>query len=246
MHVIMWYPPRMSPVEPISFYDLYESFHSPICNINCGDRCAPYNEKGVPFCCDTHHAVPTAYQPEWEYLFSNTDLWHLWKPNNPELYRQLKKETSPDQVLIECLGHKLCQRDFRSITCRAFPFFPYINENKEFLGLTFYWDYVDRCWIISNLQFVSDQYRSEFVTAFETLFELIPEELASFEHQSRITRRIYKHRSRSIPLFHRNGCNYKISPATERLRRTQLDNLTKFGPYKFASDLPFPDEDSAD
>lgn len=242
----MWYPPRMSPLAPISFHNLYESFHASICNINCGERCAPYNEKGVPFCCDTQHAVPTAYQPEWEYLSTNTDLWHLWKPKNPETYKQLHDDVSLNQVLIECLGHKLCQRDFRSVTCRSFPFFPYITEKNEFLGLTYYWEYVDRCWIISNLQFVSDQYRSEFVMAFKTLFKLFPEELASFMHQSRITRQIYKRRGRSIPLLHRNGFNYKISPATERLHRIEFDNLPKYGPYKLASDLPFPDEVSED
>lgn len=236
----------MSPLEPIGFLNLYKCFHSPICNINCGEKCAPYNEYGVPFCCDTHQVVPTAYQTEWKYLKSNTDLWHLWNPNNPKLFNQLKEEASSNQLLIECLGHIFCQRNFRSITCRAFPFFPYINDKNEFLGLTYYWEYTDRCWIISNLQLVSKGYRLEFVSTFEKLFKLIPDELASFKHQSSTARQVYKRKNRSIPLLHRNGNDYKISSSTGRLRRIKLDSLPKHGPYKIALDLPFPDEVNID
>lgn len=238
----MWYPSRMPTVEPANFNNLYECFNVPISTHNCGEKCAPYNEKGVPFCCDINHAVPTAYQPEWEYLSSNTDLWHMWKPNNPRTYAQLKAKSSPEQVLIECLGHTLCQRDFRSITCRAFPFFPYINEQDEFLGLAYYWEYEDQCWIISNLHVVTAQYRSEFVSAYDTLFELIPKELAIFRHQSKLTRRIFDRRHRSIPLLHRNGFNYKIAPRSGRLRRIHIEDLPNYGPFKIASELPFPDE----
>ncbi len=236
----------MSLEESNSFHHLYESFHSPICEINCGDKCSPYNEKGVPFCCDINHAIPSAYQTEWEYLYSHTNLWHLWNPDNPQIYKQISKLASQNQVLIECLGHNHCQRKFRSITCRAFPFFPYINEENNFLGLTYYCEYTDRCWIISNLNLVSIQYRNEFVLAFDTLFDLVPAEFDSFKHQSEVTRRIYKRINRSIPLLHRNKYNYKISPHTGQLRKTKLANLPKHGPYKIASELPFPDELNAD
>jgi hypothetical protein len=232
----------MPSVDPASFHDLYECFQSPIFTHNCGERCAPYNEKGVPFCCDINHAVPSAYQPEWEYLSSNTDLWHLWKPNNPHTYEQLKEQSTPDQVLIECLGHKLCKRDFRSITCRAFPFFPYINEQDDFVGLTYYWEYADRCWIISNLHIISVQFRNEFIAAYDILFDLMPKELATFRHQSKITRRTFTRRNRSIPLLHRDGFNYKLSPRTGRMRHIQIGNLPKYGPYKIASELPYLEE----
>lgn len=238
----MWYPPRMSHEDPMIFCHLYESFHSPLCDKNCGNKCSPYNEIGVPFCCDINHAIPLAYQIEWEYLFSNTDLWHLWKPEDIQIYKQLKNEVSPNQVLIECLGHNQCQRDYRSITCRAFPFFPYINEENNFLGLTYYWEYEDRCWIISNLGDVSNKYRNEFVATFDTLFELMPEELETYIHFSNVARQRYKRRNRSLPLLHRNNYDYMISNRTGELRKTNLVNSPKYGPYKIASELPFPDE----
>ncbi|MCK5315686.1 MAG: hypothetical protein KAJ53_11210, partial [Anaerolineales bacterium] len=67
-------------------------------------------------------------------------------------------------------------------------------------------------------------------------------ELAIFRHQSKLTRRIFDRRHRSVPLLHRNGLNYKISPRTGRLRRIHIEDLPNYGPFKIASELPFPDE----
>ena len=238
----MWYPSRMPNVKSTDFFRLYEHFQAPITKLNCGKKCAPYNEKGVPFCCDIQHAVPTAYQVEWEYLISKTDLWHLWKPNNSSAFSQLRAQTPPDQVLIECLGHTHCQREYRSITCRAFPFFPYINEQGKFVGLSYYGEYEDRCWIISNLQFVSPQYRIEFTKAYDILLELIPIELENFKYQTSLTRRTFEKQGRAVPLLHRNGYNYKVSPRSERMRRIHIEDFSKYGPYKVAVEMPFPDE----
>ncbi|HEX7973631.1 MAG TPA: hypothetical protein VF498_04410, partial [Anaerolineales bacterium] len=195
---------------------MYSRFQAPITALNCGDKCAPHNERGVPFCCDTYHAVPTAYQAEWEYLQNHTDLWHLWESDDPEETAELQKQTPTGQVLVGCQGAKLCQRGFRSITCRAFPFFPYLTRSGEFIGLSYYWEYEDRCWVISNLHLVSPGYRAEFITAYEELFEKMPEERENFRYHSMIMRRIFGRRKRSIPLLHQNGGAYKVTPRNGR------------------------------
>ncbi len=231
----------MRPVLPESFAELYQHFRSPIAAINCGDRCAPYNEHGVPFCCDTRHAVPTAYHAEWSFLKANTNLWHPYEPETKS--GKLLFEELPDgQVLIECLGHPLCQRNYRSITCRSFPFFPYITAGGTFLGITYYWEYEDRCWVISNVSAITPEYLSEFVTAYETLFQLLPGEMDNFKHHSAHMRRVFKRRNRTIPLIHRNGASYKISPSDERMRRTRADRLPKYYPYNITARLPFKSE----
>jgi hypothetical protein len=120
---------------------LYKGFYSPITTFDCGSKCAPYNEKGIPFCCDTRHAVPTAYEVEWDYLQSNTDLWHLWEVADDKEFARIRARTPAGQVLIECKGHLHCQRHFRSLTCRSFPFFPYFDKMGSFLGLSYYWEY---------------------------------------------------------------------------------------------------------
>lgn len=221
---------------------LYQGFDAPITHLDCGKKCAPYNENGVPFCCDTHHAVPTAYLSEWEYLRHNTDLWHLWQGPNEHETEELQAETPVGQVLIECKGHEQCQRTFRSLTCRAFPFFPYISREKKFLGLSVYWEYMDRCWVISNLDQVTQDYLHEFVSTFEQLFVLRPQEFDNFYYHSVVMRRIFGRRHRAIPLLHRNGNVYQVTPRNGRMRRTAATSLPKYGPYAVAANLPFRDE----
>ena len=231
----------MSP--EMNFAALYARFQAPISALNCGDKCAPYNENGVPFCCDTRHAVPTAYAAEWQYLRRSTNLWHLWQSDNPDETATLQNEAPTGQVLIACLGHDQCQRGFRSITCRAFPFFPYIDREGTFIGLSYYWEYEDRCWVISNLQVVSSVYKAEFIAVYDSIFEHVPGEYENFRYHSIMMRRIFGRRHRAIPLLHRNGSAYKITPRNGRKRKVPVDTLPKFGPYRLAASLPFPGEE---
>ncbi len=232
----------MSRVESNFFGELYKKFETPITKINCGNKCAPYNHKGVPFCCDTQHAVPTAYQAEWDYLFSHTDLWHLWNDSGLKHAENLLKLTPEGHVLIECLGHVMCQREFRSITCRAFPFFPYIDHKGSFIGLTYYWQYEDRCWIISNIQVISQPYLQEFMDTYDALFEQFPDDKENFRQYSITMRRTFGRIKRAIPIIHRNGKFYKLSPRQGRLRRVTDNLFPKYGPYRIAEKLPFPNE----
>ena len=239
----MWYAfPVMSEQNQVNFARLYAGFQAPIAALDCGKKCAPYNEYGVPFCCDTTHAVPSAYLAEWDYLQQNTNLWHLWQPADEGEYQLVRAETPENMQLIECLGHTHCQRGFRSLTCRAFPFYPYINSNGEFIGLSYYWDYEDRCWVISNLQVVTPEYVQQFVLTFDRLFAEMPGERESYARHSLVMRRKFARKGRTLPLLHRDGGLYKVSPHHERMRRVHADSLPKFGPYRVAALLPFPDE----
>lgn len=233
----------MSMLTPTDFSALYTRFESPIAEVNCGQKCAPYNQNGIPFCCDTRHALPSAYKAEWEYLQAKSDLW---EGDQSSTAMQMQRQTPPNQVLIACLGYTYCQRSFRTITCRAFPFFPYINRQGEFIGLTYYWQYEDRCWLISNLDIVSTEYQAEFIVAYDALFEGNEEEFNNFRYHSMIMRRIFRRRQRAITLLprekYRQKCAYKITPSNGRLRRVPIENLPKFGPYKIAAKMPFPDE----
>ena len=226
----------------INFADLYARFDAPIAAFDCGERCAPHNENGAPFCCDTRHAVPTAYDAEWVYLQDNTDLWHTWQGRSVAEKRRLEKETPDGMVLLECKGHRLCQRGFRAITCRAFPFFPYITRDDWFVGMTYYWQYEYACWVVSNLQVVTPEYQAQFMAAFDELFERMPEERESYRQYSSTMRRVFGRWGRAIPLLHRNGKTYKVTPRNGRMRRVEATRLPKFGPYQVAAQLPFADE----
>ncbi len=226
----------------LKFSELYARFSAPISEFDCGERCAPYNELGAPFCCDIRHAVPTAYQAELDYLQANTDLWRLWRPEDAKLAAEFEKQTPNEQVLIACRGYQYCQRDFRSITCRAFPFFPYITKQGKFIGLAYYWQYEDRCWVISHLDVVDAKYLSEFIAVYDEILSTLPDEFEAFRSYSITQRRVFGRKHRAIPLLHRNGGMYKISPGTGRMRKVLARKLPAYGPYQVAQDLPFPDE----
>jgi hypothetical protein len=232
----------MSTLTVREVHALYSQFKTPIMALNCGEKCSPYNENGVPFCCDTQHAVPVAYDVEWDYLRENTDLWHLWHAEDREQQEDLEREVPPGMVPIACLGHSFCQRGYRSIACRSFPFFPYLTKGGEFIGISYYWEYEDRCWVISNLGQVSQEYLSEFIAAYDRLFQLVPGEVESYRYHSIRMRRVFGQRHRTIPLLHRNGNAYKISPRTGRLRKVSPSEFQRHGPYLIAEKIPFPGE----
>jgi hypothetical protein len=238
----MLYRLAMDEILAKEFAELYARFDAPIAVLDCGQHCAPHNENGAPFCCDTNHAVPVAYLNEWQYLRQNTGLWHIWQGKTPEQNEQVRALAPDGQVLIECKGYTLCQRNFRSLTCRAFPFFPYITRQGQYIGLSCYWEYEERCWVINNLQVVSPRFVEQFIGAFDWLFLRMPDELEGFRQFSMRMRRVFGRRHRTIPLFHRNGHFYKISPRDGNLRRSAPEKYPKLGVYKIAAGLPFPDE----
>jgi hypothetical protein len=233
----------MSQEVSLDFAALYAAFEASIAALDCGERCAPYNAGGAPFCCDLQHAVPTAYQAEWGYLQAHTDLWRLLEEVDPAKAEALRSQAPEGHALIACLGHRHCQRDFRAVTCRAFPFFPYITREGEFIGLSYYWEYEDRCWVISNLQVVTPEYVTQFMAAYQALFERLPEERETFRYHSTRMRRAFGQRRRAIPLLHRNGAFYKVTPGNGRMRRVEVERLPKFGVYKVAAELPFEGEE---
>lgn len=240
----------VSGLKSTEIAQFYTDFDAPITTLDCGRKCAPYNPSGKPFCCDICHAVPTAYHAEWEYLQPRTNLWHEWRAeqctdNEEERLAEVARlwEDTPDSmILLECLGPSKCEREHRALTCRQFPFFPYLNSDGDFLGLSYYWEYEEQCWVISNLPRVTDDYRQQFVAAFDTLFERMPEEQENYHYHCEVMRDEFNEKRRAIPLLHRNGHAYKISTHNERMRRVALEEFPKFGPYQLAAELPFPDE----
>lgn len=233
---------NMAAPDPEYFHRLYQQFEAPVTASDCGQKCAPHNSRGVPFCCDTHHALPAVYDVEWTYLQDSTDLWHLWEPKDPSLSTKIQAELPYGMKLVACLGHQYCQRGYRAITCRAFPFFPYLDRKGVFLGLATYWEYEDRCWVVSNLDRVTPEYRQQFILAFESLFTAFPDEQETFRQYSIRMRRAFGQRKRAITLLHRNGGDYKITPHNGRMRRVIPGNLSQFDPYKIIAQLPFTDE----
>lgn len=215
---------------------IYQRFHSPIAELDCGKQCAPHNPSGKPFCCDICHAVPAAYKSEWRYFKQNTQLWHRWRGDEcgnitVKERARLAADTPENMILLACLGPSHCERDFRALSCRQFPFFPYVTSEYRFIGMAYEWEFEDKCWVISNLSQVTQQYRAEFFQTFDQLFALFQDEFEGYAVHSEKLRAAFARRKRRFSLLHRNGNAYLVSPVSEKLRRVEMNQLPTFGAY---------------
>lgn len=224
-----------NPPSQIDIHTLYEGFNSSTTAVDCGKMCSPFNPSGKPFCCDICHAVPVAYKPEWDYLKGRTALWHLWRgdecteePVNPD---ELMEETPEHLLLLSCKGPDLCEREFRATSCRQFPFFPYITSDYRFIGLSFDWEFESKCWILSHLDRVTDQYRNEFIQTFDLIFSYWMDDFDSYAALSEEVREHYTLVKRRIPVLHRNGCNYLVSSVNEKIERIDLAERKAHPPF---------------
>ncbi|MBN1665538.1 MAG: hypothetical protein JW862_00555 [Anaerolineales bacterium] len=228
-------------LQPADIQALYAQFDAPILALDCGQQCAPHNPNGIPFCCDICHSVPAAYHSEWRYLEPNTDLWHLWRDDecaavtDPQAERQALEADTPDSMLLlACLGPQACQREYRALSCRQFPFFPYITADYRFLGLAYEWAFEGQCWVISHLEQVTPRYRQQFVQTYDRLFAWFDDEFENYAYHSERLREHFQTRRRRIPLLHRNGNAYLLSPGSERLYKVAAQDFQRFGPYQQA------------
>lgn len=221
---------------PVNFRQLYDHFNAPVTSLDCGEKCAPHNPHGIPFCCDICKAVPAVYIQEWNYLGSITDLWHSWRGNEcldgPVDPQDLREQTPETMVLLACNGPHLCQREFRAISCRQFPFFPYITFRDRFIGMAYDLEFEATCWVISHLEEVTHSFRSEFISTYDEIFRRSEEEFDAYAFLSEKIRELAKKKKHRISILHRNGNNYLLSPKSEKLEKINLKKMKKFGPYK--------------
>jgi len=201
---------------------LYTNFDTPITGLDCGEKCAPHNPSGKPFCCDICHAVPAAYQSEWASLQTRTQLWHVWRGDecaSPDNRDDLENSLPDGMLFLACLGPQDCQRQHRLISCRQFPFFPYVTSDYRFLGLVCDWEFKKQCWVINNLTQVTPVYRAQFIATYDQIFALFQDEFENYALRSQEMRAHFAAQHRRIPLLHRNGGCHLISPVSERARR---------------------------
>jgi hypothetical protein len=213
----------------------------PLCEIDCGLKCGPYNDYGVPICCDINQVVPAAFELEWEYLKDQTDFWSPWKSSNPHFY-DLEEEVQNGQVLIQCQGYQECQRDYRTLTCRAFPFFPYLDSKDTLSGMAYFPEFRSGCWIISNLDVVSQPYKEAFQGTFQELFAIYPDYLKDHADFCRYIREQAAEEHKKIVMLGFYGGAFLVDPLTEEKIQVEYKELSAFGPFEITRELRFPGE----
>ena len=223
------------------FRELYSGFTNPICETDCGLKCGPHNDYGVPICCDINQVIPAAFDLEWSFLEEQTDLWVPWSSSG-SLDLDMMEELQEGQVLLACKGYQACQRDFRTLTCRAFPFFPYLDSKDAFCGMAYFPEFCDDCWIISNLDVVSQSYKKAFQQTFQKLFEIFPDYHQYLADFCRYMRERAAEESEKIVLLGFSGEVNLIDPRTEEKIQVEYKELSAFGPFEITRELRFPDE----
>ena len=86
--------------------------------------------------------------------------------------------------------------------------------------------------MISHLGEVTETYRREFIRSYDELFALWQEEFESYAARSEEMRAVFAARRRRIPILHRSGGWYLLSPGSERLARVSPEHLQRFGLYQ--------------
>lgn len=220
-------PPRTA--SPELYERIYKMFVAPVSAFDCGAKCAPHNG-GVPVCCSTDAAIPIVDKHEWALLKSRTDLWREFTAPDKATEKELS-DLHHDCVAIECKGFMHCERDNRSMSCRTFPFFPYIDRDGDVLGMSVFWTFEDRCWVQSQLQIVNLRFVDEFIAAYEALFEADRDEFTANRDHSANMRRVFSRTSRVIPLIGRDGRLYKVMPRSHEVVPARFAEFGRWGFY---------------
>ncbi len=187
---------------------IYQHFNSTPAAHDCGQVCAPQND-GIPFCCDSEWLIPVMYEKEFAYLQGMTNLWKRFKPRTKQ-EQKLIEETDESAVFVECLGHTKCERQFRSVSCRLFPFEPYLDLQNNFLGLTYNYKLGKKCPLVDKPDIVSKEFISEQIEMWRYIFEKEPTELDVYHDQSIQTRRYASRMKKPLYIFTPEG--YSIGP----------------------------------
>ncbi len=214
------------------FRAIFNFFNAPVVDIDCGQKCAHLNG-GSPVCCDTTNAVPIVQKAEFKALKARTDMWRKFKPGCTHTHALVDSLHHTCQA-VECRGAMHCERDNRSVSCRTFPFFPYITNKDELIGLGYYWDFEDRCWVISNMARVTPDFVREFLKCAEMLFEADPLERQVYRDFSATMRRVFSRKGRSIFLIDRDGGYLEILPKGAGVKKASPGKLPKFEPFRGA------------
>jgi len=220
-------------ITPEYFARLYASFGAPVSKFDCGRKCAPLNG-GQPVCCTTSNAIPVVDKAEYRLLKSRTDLWGPYTPNDAPS-RKIVGELISACRAIACKGAAYCERDNRTMACRTFPFFPYITSTGAFIGFAYYWDFEDRCWVISNLGIVEREFLQQMTGAMLEQFATDPDEFEVMKSHSASMRRVFSRRNAIIPLLGRPDVaagTFKVMPYTGEVRPARLSEFKPIGAYK--------------
>lgn len=187
--------------KQINWSTIYKSFSASTTSLDCGTLCAQ-NNRGVPVCCSNLLHVPLLFKDELQWHRKNKTA--LWKKRISRTKLDKKQEAEcPDYlVYCHCSGARDCTRSNRSLTCRFFPFEPYISESGVLIGITYMYRAKKDCPIIDNPSIqVSKSYIKQAIKTWKLVFEQFPEEFDLYYENSQLLQRSFKRKKQILKVF---------------------------------------------
>jgi hypothetical protein len=196
------------------YAEIYRRFQAPISQRHdCGKKCAPRNG-GVPVCCDIEQTIPIVDRPEWQLLKKRSRMWRRFRPVTPSQKREVADLANSESCAVQCRGAAFCERDNRSLACRSFPYFPYVDRAGALVGLAHYWAFEGQCWVIANPDIVERAFVEEMLAAHELLFDRDAAWQRTYRAFSATMRRVYSRRGKRFLVLHRDGGRSWVLPGT--------------------------------
>jgi hypothetical protein len=191
---------RQKDPGSINWQALYKSFSAQVCSVNCGALCAPFN-RGIPYCCKHRYQEPILFTGELAWLKTQTALWKH-KPLNTRAHRRSAAAIEDYIKYAHCKGIEQCERKYRSLACRFFPFEPYFESGKKFAGLVFMYRAAKRCPLIDHPTIrINQRYINQAIQVWKKIFAAYPREMELYIHNSRGLRLSMKLKNKRIRVF---------------------------------------------
>jgi len=197
------FPMAASPImpKPIDWGSLYRGFSAAVTRIDCGALCAKRN-KAVPVCCNNRRHIPLLFRDELRWhIRHNGGMWRK-RTARTKLDKKQAAECANYLEYCLCIGAEKCRRAKRSLTCRFFPFEPYIAEDGVFVGITYMYRAAKDCPLIDNPDILPTKaYVRQSIKTWERIFKRYPAERELFYEVSRALERSQKRKRRGIKVF---------------------------------------------
>jgi len=186
----------INPKIKVDWKSLYNRFDANVTSFNCGKLCAPFNN-GIPVCCDNNNHIPVLFTRELNWNRTESKQWRKLVPQDQE-DKKMVGEIENYVKFCNCNGVARCERNYRSITCRLFPFEPYIQK-KMFLGMTYVYRSERDCPLIENKTApISQRFINQALNIWKELFSGYPGEWELYTEESASLRRRFKRKNRPI------------------------------------------------
>ncbi|MBN1919066.1 MAG: hypothetical protein JW889_14265 [Verrucomicrobia bacterium] len=154
-------------LRPQDIQEFYALLDEEIADFDCGAVCAARNRNKMPYCCDISKAIPLMYFDEYEYVRRHSAMWRPYVPKDPKE----KLDELEYHLFVECPGPARCERPWRSIVCRIFPTYPYVDDDERAVGLFFNTCLRDKCHLVGRPELVRQAFIRNHVQFWNLLFE---------------------------------------------------------------------------